>query len=119
MISPLLITDSITPATWELRSRLICHREQIQAIAADYGISHIRIFGSVARGNATAESDIDFLVEMEPDRSLLDRIGCIQDLSDLLNCPIDVVTLKNIREEWRDRIQHEAISLCEVQHDQI
>ncbi len=111
MISSLLISHAITPETLELRSRLIHYREQIQAIAAEHGISHIRIFGSVARGEATAESDIDFLVEMEPDRSLLDRIGCIQDLSDLLTCPVDVVTLKNIREEWRDRIQQEAILL--------
>lgn len=105
------IAQPVTPATLVLRSRLEQLREQIQTIAAQYGISQIRVFGSVARGEATDESDIDLLVEMEPERSLLDRIGCIQDLSDLLTCRVDVVTLKNIREEWRDRIQKEAIAL--------
>lgn len=105
------IAQPVTPATLVLRSRLEQLREQIQTIAAQYGISQIRVFGSVARGEATDESDIDLLVEMEPERSLLDRIGCIQDLSDLLTCRVDVVTLKNIREEWHDRIQKEAIAL--------
>lgn len=105
------IAQPVTPATLVLRSRLEQLREQIQTIAAQYGISQIRVFGSVARGEATDESDIDLLVEMEPERSLLDRIGCIQDLSELLTCRVDVVTLKNIREEWRDRIQKEAIAL--------
>lgn len=105
------IAQPVTPATLVLRSRLEQLREQIQTIAAQYGISQIRVFGSVARGEATDESDIDLLVEMEPERSLLDRIGCIQDLSDLLTCRVDIVTLKNIREEWRDRIQKEVIAL--------
>lgn len=105
------IAQPVTPATLVLRSRLEQLREQIQTIAAQYGISQIRIFGSVARGEATDESDIDLLVEMEPERSLLDRIGCIQDLSELLTCRVDVVTLKTIREEWRDCIQKEAIAL--------
>jgi predicted nucleotidyltransferase len=78
------IAQSVTPATLVLRSRLEQLREQIQTIAAQYSISQIRVFGSVARGEATDESDIDLLVAMEPERSLLDRIGCIQDLSDLL-----------------------------------
>ena len=59
-------------------------REEILAIAAHHGASNVRIFGSVARGKARHDSDVDFLVEIEAGRSLLDRIGLIQDLEDLL-----------------------------------
>ncbi len=71
----------------------------------------MRLFGSVARGEAQPDSDIDFLVEMESDRSLLDRIALIQDLEDLLGKKVDVATVKGLREVWRDRILNEAVSL--------
>ncbi len=101
----------MSATTAELRSRLTALREPILAIAAAYGASHVRIFGSVARGEATATSDIDFLVEMAADRSLLDRIGLRQALSDLLGCEVDVVSLANVRAAWRDRVAREAIEL--------
>lgn len=86
-------------------------REDIIRIAALHGASNVRLFGSVARGEAKPDSDIDFLVEMESDRSLLDRIALIQDLEDLLGKKIDVATVKGLREVWRDRILNEAVSL--------
>ena len=58
-------------------------REAILALAARYGASNVRVFGSVAEGKADDASDVDFLVDMEPGRSLLDLGGLLMDLQDL------------------------------------
>ena len=86
-------------------------REEILAIAAHHGASNVRIFGSVARGKARPDSDVDFLVEIEAGRSLLDRIGLIQDLEDLLGRKVDVAKAGNLHERIRDRVLKEAIFL--------
>jgi predicted nucleotidyltransferase len=86
-------------------------RGDILRIAAEYGAYNIRIFGSVARGEADSASDVDFLVDMEPGRSLLDLGGLLMDLQDLLGCPVDVVTEKGLRERIRDRALKEAVAL--------
>lgn len=86
-------------------------REEILNIAARHGASNVRIFGSVARGEEREDSDIDFLVDLESDRSLLDRIGLIQDLEDLLGRKVDVATVKGLRAYFRERILDLAIPL--------
>ncbi|MBE9018509.1 nucleotidyltransferase family protein [Chroococcidiopsidales cyanobacterium LEGE 13417] len=86
-------------------------RKDILRIAAQHGASHVRIFGSVARGETRPDSDVDFLVELEPSRSLLDRIALIQDLEDLLGIKVDVVTEQGLRQCLRDRILNEALLL--------
>jgi len=86
-------------------------REEILQIAAKHGARTVRIFGSVARGEADAASDIDLLVEMEPGRSLLDLGGLLMELQDLLGCRVDVVTEKGLRERIRDRVLKEAVAL--------
>jgi predicted nucleotidyltransferase len=86
-------------------------REEILSIATKYGAFNVRIFGSVARGEETADSDVDFLVELEPGRNLLDRIALMQDLEDLLGRKVDVATVKGLREYFRDRILNEAVPL--------
>jgi hypothetical protein len=86
-------------------------REEILSLAAQHGARNIRIFGSVARGEAKADSDVDFLVEMESGRSLLDRIALIQDLEDLLGRKVDVANVKGLRELWRERILQESVPL--------
>ncbi|OCR02927.1 DNA polymerase subunit beta [Oscillatoriales cyanobacterium USR001] len=86
-------------------------REQILHLAAEHGASNVRIFGSVARGEEREDSDVDFLVELESDRSLLDHIGLIQDLEDLLGRKVDVATVKGLREYFRERILNQAIPL--------
>ncbi len=86
-------------------------RSRILAIAEKYGASNIRVFGSVARRHNHADSDIDFLVDMEPGHSLLDRIGLKQDLEDLLECRVDVVTPKVLHEQIRDQVFQEAVLL--------
>lgn len=91
--------------------RLQANRERILQTAAKYGAYNVRIFGSVARGEADASSDVDFLVTMEPGRSLFDLGGLLMDLQELLNCKVDVVTEKGLRERIRERVLKEAISL--------
>lgn len=86
-------------------------REEILHLAAKHGASNVRIFGSMARGEATPDSDVDFLVELEAGRSLLDRVALIQDLEDLLGRKVDVATVKGLRHIWRDRILKEAVPL--------
>lgn len=86
-------------------------REEILALAARHGARNVRIFGSVARGEAKADSDVDFLVEMESGRSLLDRVALIQDLEDLLDRKVDVANVKGLRELWRERILQESVPL--------
>ena len=91
------------------RHQLQEKRNEIQHIAARYGARNIRVFGSVARGEASDTSDVDFLVEMEPGRSLFDLGGLYADLHDLLGCPVDVVTEKGISSYIRDRVLAEAV----------
>ena len=86
-------------------------REDILRVAAEYGAYNVRVFGSVARGEADSESDIDLLVNMEPDRSLLDLGGLLMDLQDLLGCKVDVVTEDGLRDRIRERVLREAVSL--------
>jgi len=86
-------------------------REDILRIAKEYGAYNVRIFGSVARGEADSESDIDFLVDMEPGHSLLDLGGLLMDLQDLLGRDVDVVTERGLRERIRARVLREAVPL--------
>ena len=71
-------------------------RAEILRVAAEHGARNVRIFGSVARGEAKAASDVDLLVDMDPGRSLLDLGGLLMDLQDILGCPVDVATEKGL-----------------------
>jgi len=86
-------------------------REEITLLAAQYGASHIRIFGSVARHTADEKSDIDFLVELEPGRTLFDLGGFAYDLEKMLGRPVDVCTVPLLREPVRSRVVLEAVPL--------
>ncbi|ELS04743.1 putative nucleotidyltransferase [Xenococcus sp. PCC 7305] len=86
-------------------------RSEIIRIAEVYGASNIRIFGSVARDEATKNSDIDFLMDIEPGKNLLNRIALIQDLEDLLGCKVDVAKPEILHECIRERVLKEAIPL--------
>lgn len=86
-------------------------REAILQLATKYGASHVRVFGSVARGEARPDSDIDFLVDFRPDYSLWDRIALVQDLEDLLGHKVDVIIEQNIRDQFRPYILQDSIAL--------
>lgn len=83
-------------------------RNEILSAAARNGAYNVRLFGSVARGDATETSDIDFLVDMQPGRSLLDVAGLLIDLEKLLGCKVDVVTTKGLKKSIKDDILNEA-----------
>ena len=86
-------------------------REAILQLAAKHGARNVRVFGSVARHEADEQSDIDFLVEMEPGRSLLDMGGFLTDLRELLGREVDVVTERGLKPRIRDRVLQEAVAL--------
>lgn len=91
----------------ELRAR----RADILRLASLYGATNVRIFGSVARGEADERSDVDFLVDMGRGRSLLDLGGLLEDLGELLHHPVDVVTERGLKPRIRDRVLREAVPL--------
>ena len=83
-------------------------REEILRIAAKYGARIVRLFGSAIRGEASDGSDVDFLVEMEPGRSLIDLAGLRLDLMELLFRKVDVVTESGLYWLLRRKILREA-----------
>jgi predicted nucleotidyltransferase len=87
------------------------YREQILTAAARHGALNVRIFGSVARGDAGPESDVDVLVDLEPGRTLFDLGGFQMDLQDLLGRKVDVVTESGLHWYIRDRVLKEAVPL--------
>ena len=86
-------------------------RDQILRITESYGARNVRIFGSVARGEESPESDLDLLVDLEPDRNLLDLSHLIIDLQDLLGRKVDVVEPEGLHWYIRDRVLKEAVAL--------
>jgi uncharacterized protein len=86
-------------------------REEILRIAARHGAQNVRIFGSVARGESGPNSDVDFLVEMEPHRSLLDLSRLIIDLQENLGCKVDVAEPESLHWYIRETVLKEAILL--------
>lgn len=86
-------------------------RKDIIVIASRHGAKNIRLFGSTIRNQDNPQSDIDFLVDMEPGRSLLDHVALIQDLSDLLGRKVDVVTERSLHWYIRDQIIQESLPL--------
>jgi len=86
-------------------------REDILRLAEKYGAANVRIFGSVARGEAGPESDVDFLIDMEPGRTLFDLGGFLYELRELLGIPVDVVPEKGLRENIRANVLEEAVPL--------
>ena len=86
-------------------------REKVLETAARFGASNVRVFGSVARGEADESSDIDLLVNMEPGRSLMDLGGLLVELQELLGTEVDLVTEKGLRPRIREQVLKDAIPL--------
>jgi predicted nucleotidyltransferase len=84
-------------------------RSTVLAIAARHGAKNVRIFGSLARGEADDASDVDVLVDMEPGRSLMDMGAMLMELQELLHRHVDVVTTAGLRERIRERVIREAV----------
>jgi predicted nucleotidyltransferase len=96
-----------------MRTQQLIHdkRDAILEIALRYGASDIRVFGSVARGDATDSSDLDLIVRFEPGRSLLDHGGLVMDLRELLGIRVDVIDEEAMRPRFRQHVMKEAIPL--------
>jgi hypothetical protein len=95
----------------DIRDLLKEKRKDMLRIAARYGARNVRIFGSVVRGQADAQSDIDILVDMEPGRTLFDLGGLWWELNELLPVKVDVVTEKGLKRRIKDRVLNEAVPL--------
>jgi uncharacterized protein len=95
-----------------IKDLLSTHQAQILSIAEKHGASNVRVFGSVARGEANEDSDIDFLVDYD-----LEKItpwfpsGLLLDLEQLLNRKVDVATVDMLKDRIRDRVLLEAVAL--------
>lgn len=94
-----------------LYEEVLGKRRDILRIAETHGVQRIQIFGSVVRGEDTPESDLDFLVEFLPGKTLLDQVALIQDLEDLLGRRVDVVTERGLHWYMKERVMREAVSL--------
>lgn len=93
------------------RSDILRRREEIIAIAKRYGALDLRLFGSVARGDVTESSDVDFVVRFEPGRSLLDQGGLLMELRELLGVNVDVVSEGALTGRFGQIVRKEAVPL--------
>ncbi len=93
------------------KADILKHRKQIIAITNRYGADDVRIFGSVVRGDATDDSDVDFLVRFEPTRSLLDQGGLLMELRELLGIKVNVVSEGALTGRFGQIIRREAAPL--------
>ncbi len=93
------------------REEIFQRRDEILSVAKRYGAHNVRIFGSVARGDAAETSDLDVLVSFEPGRSLFDHGGLLMDLGELLGVRVDVISEGGMRKRFRNHIIKEAIPL--------
>jgi predicted nucleotidyltransferase len=93
------------------RTDILKRRNEIIRIADHYGAHDVRLFGSVARAESSPASDVDVLVRMDSNRSLLDRIALIHELEDLLHCKVDVVNDRALDPLIRENVLAEAVPL--------
>jgi predicted nucleotidyltransferase len=86
-------------------------RDEIQRVAAKHGARNVRVFGSVARGESQAYSDIDLLVDTGPETSSWFPAGLVLDLEEILGCKVEVVTEKGLSPYLKERVLREALPL--------
>jgi predicted nucleotidyltransferase len=87
------------------------HRREILDLAAQYGVTDLRVFGSMARGDSDQSSDVDLLVRPLPGTSLFDLGGLLMDAQDLLGRRVDVVSEGALAPGLRERVLREAKAL--------
>ena len=88
-------------------------RAAILDAARRHGAANVRVFGSVARGQEGPDSDVDFLVDLEPGRNLFDLGGLLEDLREIVGAPVDLVEARTLHPRIRDRVLAEAMPLDE------
>jgi len=87
------------------------HRARIQALAAEHGLSNLRVFGSVARSEETEDSDVDLLVDLEPGVSLVSLARAQRELEMLLGVRVELVPAADLKPGVRPSAFDEAIAL--------
>ncbi len=102
---------SMSEQTIRPSDRLAKHREEVLAVLVGYGVTNLRVFGSVARGDDKADSDLDLLVDLPPRTGLFMRGHITQDLEDILGCKVDLVQSCEVHERSRVRVLAEACTL--------
>lgn len=100
-----------TDLSGRLGRRLRLQRAQVLQMARQHGARNVRVFGSVARGEEGAESDIDLIVDLDPDRTLLDLVALTRDLTGLLGVKVDVATLDLLKDRVLARASREIVPL--------
>lgn len=95
----------------DIYALIAAKRDEILAVAARYGVSNVRVFGSVARHDARPDSDLDLLVTFAPGTSLLDHAGFQLDLEDLLGMRVEVASDRGLRDRIRETVMREAVPL--------
>ena len=95
----------------EISGLLAEKRDEILRIATRHGAYNVRVFGSMARGDAGPASDVDLLVDIRPDHSAFFPGGLVADLEDLLGRRVDVIEPAGLHWYLRDTILHEAVPL--------
>lgn len=108
---PWLLGQDAGSRTTDLGRLIRAERRRIRRICARHGASDVRVFGSVARGEARPDSDVDLLVTMAPERTLFDLAAINAELAELLGRPVDVGTVDMLKERIRDRVLREAVPL--------
>ena len=98
--------SSSTPTT--IRQRLLAHRPEVLALAQRHGATNLRVYGSIAKGKEHPGSDLDLLVDLAEDQSLLGLIGFRQELEDLLGCLVDVTEAETLHPLIRHEILDQA-----------
>jgi hypothetical protein len=94
-----------------LQERITELHDEIVRLAEQRGARNVRVFGSVARGQETPQSDLDILVDLDGHRSLMDLGGLQVDLEELLGCSVDVVTEDGLRPSIRQEVLQQAVAL--------
>ncbi len=95
----------------EIDPQLAGRRDEIIDIASKYGARNVRIFGSRSRGPGGPQSDLDVLIDLDADRSLLDIVAIKQDLEDMLRIKVDVLTEASLSPYIRTHVLQEAVNL--------
>lgn len=101
------VRSQLGPQADKLRRR----RRRLLDAAERHGVSHLRAFGSLARGEATAQSDVDLLVDLKPGHTLLDLAAFRREAGEILDLPVDVATTDMLKDRIRDEVLNEALPL--------